>query len=206
MAFLRPRINLAVEGSTDETVVTRILQHTGLTCGPVRGLQGKHYLIERLPKYNQAARFANWLAVVDLDQDADCAPEYIQQILPNQSEGMLLRIPVRAIEAWLLADRERLAAFLRISVDNIPRNPDLETNPKATFINLARRCRQTALREDIVPRSGIKARVGPGYSTRIQEFVEQSNHRWRPEVAAENSDSLKRCINALQNWKLIEPS
>jgi hypothetical protein len=116
---------------------------------------------------------------------------------------MLLRIPVRAIEAWLMGDRERLAGFLNISVDLIPLNPDIETNPKTTLINLARRCRKTALREDIVPRAGSGAPVGPGYTGRIQEFVLQSKHRWRPEVAAESSDSLKRCIKALQNWKLI---
>lgn len=116
---------------------------------------------------------------------------------------MLLRIPVRAIEAWLLADRERLAAFLGISVAIVSLNPELEADPKATLINLARRCRQTALREDIVPRPGSGAPVGPVYTGRIQQFVTGSKHRWRPEVAAEHSDSLRRCIDSLRNWKLI---
>jgi len=206
MSFPPPPVHIAVEGITDQAVIARVLHYIGLTPGLMRGLRGKAYLLQQLSKYNAAARFANWFAVVDLDQDADCAPDYIRQILPKQSEGMLLRIPVRAIEAWLMADRERLAAFLNISIDHVPQNPDLESNPKTAFVNLARRCRQTALREDIVPRPGSGAQVGPGYAGRIQEFVSQSPHRWRPEIAAENSDSLKRCINALQNWKLIEPS
>jgi hypothetical protein len=198
-----PFINIAVEGVTDETVVTRILQHIGLTPGLVRGRRGKADLLKLLPNYNQAASFANWLVVIDLDQDADCAPIYQQTILPNPSRGMMLRVAVREIEAWLLADREHLAAFLGIAVENVPANPDAEIDPKNTLISLARRCRKTALREDIVPREGSGAKVGPGYVSRILEFILQSEHRWRPEVAAEHSDSLRRCIEALQNWDTI---
>ena len=196
-------VHIAVEGLTDEYIIRRILQFVGLTCGYVRGREGKPSLFKDLLKYNQAARFANWLVVLDLDEDAECAPTYVQHILPEPSEGMLLRIPVRAIEAWILADRERIAEFLGIAVQNISLNPDTEINPKVTLINLARRCNKTALKEDIVPPLNSGAKVGPGYTSRIQEFVEQSQHRWRPEIAMENSDSLRRCILALQNWKMI---
>ncbi len=196
-------INVAVEGLADEIIVERILEFAGLTMGLVRGRNGKKHLLDQLSKYNQAARFANWLVVIDLDDDAACAPEYVRIILPNPSQGMLLRVAVRAIESWLLADRERLAGFLGISADPIPDNPDLEPHPKATLVGLARRCRKTALREDLVPRPGSGAAVGPGYTGRIREFVTVSEHRWRPEVAAEHSDSLRRCIAALQNWNMI---
>lgn len=198
------RINIAVEGFTDEIVVRQLLSYVGLECGLVRGRNGKADLIKQISNYNQAARFARWLVVVDLDQDEDCAPAYIQILLPNPSQGMLLRIPVRAVEAWLMADRDRLAAYLGIAIENIPINPDQELNPKMIFISLAKRSRRTSLREDMVPRIGSGARVGPGYPSRIQEFVAQSRHRWRPEVAAEHSDSLKRCIQALERWKLAD--
>lgn len=196
-------VHIAVEGLTDEYVVRRVLQFVSLNCGYVRGREGKPRLIANLQKYNQAARFANWLVLLDLDQDADCAPTYVQSLLPKRSEGILLRIPMRAIEAWLLADRERIADFLGIAIENVPLNPDAEANPKATLVNLARRRRKTTLRDDIVPRPNSGASVGPGYASRILEFVEQSENRWRPDVAMENSDSLRRCIAALQNWKLI---
>lgn len=195
------RINIAVEGFTDETVIRRLLTYAGLECGLVRGRNGKADLVRQIGNYNQAAKFARWLVVIDLDQDEDCAPAYIQILLPNPSQGMLLRIPVRAVEAWLMADRESLAAYLGIAVENVPVNPEDESDPKTTFIALARRSRRTSLREDIVPRISSGARVGPGYSSRIQEFVEQSRHRWRPEIAAEHSDSLRRCIQALERWK-----
>lgn len=195
--------HIAVEGSTDEYVVRSIFRHVGIKCGYVRGLKGKAHLRAQLPKYNEAAQFANWLAVVDLDQDADCAPNYFKAILPAPSLGMLLRIPVRAIEAWLLADRVHLAKFLNIAVDTIPLSPDLESDPKVSFIALANRSRKTVIRQDIVPRPNSGAKVGPGYSSRILEFLHHPQYPWRPQVAAEHSESLKRCINALKNWKQI---
>jgi len=143
-----------------------------------------------------------WVVVLDLDQEP-CAVTYVKSLLPERAAGMILRIAVREIEAWLLADRERIAAFLHVAVANVPLNPDLEPDPKATLINLARRCRKKALRDDIVPRLNSGLKIGPGYAGRISEFVTKEEYRWRPEVAAEHSDSLKRCIRALKNWKVI---
>jgi hypothetical protein len=204
MISLQQVVNVAVEGFTDEIVVRRILDFVGLQCGLVRGKNGKASLLKQLGKYNQAAQYAKWLVVIDLDNDANCAPDYIQQLLPNPSTGMLLRIAVQEIEAWLLADRERLATFLGISIKHVPNEPDLETDPKVTLINLARRSRKTKLRDDIVPRQKNSHPIGPGYPGRILEFVEYSASRWRPDAAQENSDSLKRAITALQSWTMIE--
>ena len=193
------QINIAVEGYTDEIVVRSILDHIGLSCGLVRGKKGKIHLLNSLSKYNQAARFAKWLIVVDLDQDADCAPDYVISILSEVEDGLILRIAVRAIESWLLADREHLAKHLGIAIANVPLNPDAEDNPKNTLLALTRKSRRKALKEDIIPRLGSGARVGPGYAFRINEFVTQSNYQWRPDVAVSCSDSLRRCIGALQS-------
>lgn len=196
-------IYVAVEGITDEIVIRRLLEFVDLKCGLVRGKNGKASLLKDLDKFNQAAQYTNWLIALDLDHDADCAPNYTQTLIPNPSSGLLLRIAVREIEAWLLSDRESIAAFLGIAVANIPINPDLEDDPKLTLINLARRSRKTKLREDIVPRPNSGASVGIGYPNRIQEFVTISKNRWRPDVASANSDSLNRAIRALKNWKTI---
>jgi len=191
-------VSVLVEGITDEAVVRRILEHVGLTCGVVYGKGGKGALLGRLPNCNQAARFAPWLVVVDLDQDADCAPPFVRSVLPNPADGMHLRVAVRAIEAWLLADAERLAVFLGIRAALIPPNPDAEQDPKSTLINLARRSRRRIIREDIVPREGSGGRVGPGYAGRLIEFVAAAEHPWRPDIAARRSDSLRRCLETLQ--------
>ena len=191
-------VNVLVEGITDEAIVRRLLAYTDLACGTVYGKSGKGALLERLPNYNQAARFAPWLVVVDLDQDTECAPPFVCSILPDPAASMHFRVAVRAVEAWLLADAERLAAFLGIPVARIPANPDAEPDPKRTIVDLARRGRRRAIREDIVPREGSGSRVGPGYAGRLIQFVLTAEHPWRPNVAVQRSDSLRRCVEALQ--------
>lgn len=190
-------ISILVEGITDEVVAKRLIEHAGLALGAVYGGRGKPYLLQRLPAYNSAARFAPWVTVVDLDNDATCAPAFVAQTLPRQSDLMRLRVAVRAIESWLMADAEGLAAFLGVRTSDVPSNSDALTDPKTTLVNLARRSRRTAIRKDMVPRDGSGARVGPNYSGRIIEFVVGLNAPWRVDVAAEHSDSLRRCIAAL---------
>lgn len=194
-------VNLLVEGSTDEAIVRCILEHVGLTCGTAYGKMGKSDLLKRLPRYNQAAHFAPWLAVVDLDQEPECAPLLVQAALPDPAPGMKLRVAVHAIEAWLFADAERLSAFLSVPTARIPPDPDVVLDPKQFLVDLARRSRRRAIREDMVPRKGSGARVGPGYTGRLVEFVTAADARWRPEVAQEYSRSLRGCIKALQRFK-----
>jgi hypothetical protein len=200
-----PPVNVLVEGITDEAIVRRILAHVGLACGPVYGKRGKGYVLERLPSYNQAAHFAPWLVVVDLNHAAPCAPDFVQDKLPDPAGGMCFRLAVRAVEAWLLADAERLADFLSISFAKIPANPDAVADPKGALVDLARRSRSRAIREDIVPRPNSGSRLGPGYVGRIIEFVSTPHHQWRPDVAAGRSDSLRRCLEALTTLQTWEP-
>jgi hypothetical protein len=153
-------------------------------------LQGKDRLLKQLSAYNQAAKLAPWVVLVDLDRDGECAPSCCRKWLRRPAPGMCFRIVVRAVEAWLLADREELARFLGISVSPVPRQPETIDDPKQAMVGLARRSRKRKLREDIVPESGSGRAIGPRYSGRLIEFV---NGYWRPDVAARLSDSLRRC-------------
>ncbi len=114
---------------------------------------------------------------------------------------MCFRVAVHAVEAWLLADTERMAAFLGIPTERMPLNPDTVLDPKASLIDLARQSRRKVIRGDIVPREGSGSRVGPGYAGRLIEFVTATERSWRPDVAAERSDSLRRCMESLQTLK-----
>ena len=131
--------------------------------------------------------------------DEDCAPTYARNVLPTPAPGMTFRIAVRSVEAWLMADREGIATFLGIPKENFPVNPDLETNPKLFLVDLVRRkCRKKRMREDMIPTQTGKLKVGPLYATRIPEYAQ---FHWRPEIAAQHSDSLARCIRALESLK-----
>jgi hypothetical protein len=194
-----PTVSVSAEGIVDEAVLRRILEYVGLPCGVVYGKAGKEYILRRLPNYNQAAKYFPWL--VDLDQDADCAPDFAKQYLPAPADQMHFRVAVRAIESWLMGDAEHLAAFLAVPKAKVPVDPDTEIQPKVTLVNVARHSRRPAIRQDMVPREGSGSVVGPGYNGRLIEFVSGIEQRWRPEVAMQTSDSLKRCIKALETLK-----
>jgi len=110
---------------------------------------------------------------------------------------MLLRIAVRAVEAWLLGDAERIAEFIGVPKACVPRAPEQLEDPKTELLALARRSRSRAVREDMVPRLGLSARQGPAYTSRM---IEYSREFWRPEVAAEHCPSLAGCMEALTRW------
>jgi len=183
-------ISGAAEGPIDEAVLARLVDEAGGRVGSIYGKNGKANLRRVLGGYNNAARFSPWLILVDLDQDSECAPPLVAAWLPAPAPMMRLRVAVRGIEAWLLADRERLAAFLRVPAAQLPPDPDAVPDPKRLLVDLARRSRRRDIREDIVPRSGTGRAVGAAYSSRLIEFAATV---WRPEVAAGCSDSLRRC-------------
>jgi hypothetical protein len=190
----------AVEGDVDEAVLRRVLEHVGLSLGAVHGRAGKQKLLQHLSGYNNAARFAPWVALIDLDSDCPCAPPCVQEWLRMPSRLMCFRVAVRAVEAWLLADRERIASSLVISPRRVPVNPDGLPHPKTSLVNLARQSKSRAVREDFVPREGSGRSVGPLYTARLMAFVENHEAGWRPERAAAHSESLRRCIERLRSF------
>ena len=193
-------VTAAVEGDIDEAVVGRVLERTGFSLGRVHGRLGKARLLAALPGYNNAARYAPWMVLVDLDRDCDCAPNCVRQWLPVASQEMCFRAAVRAIEAWLLADTERMAEFLGVSENRMPRNPDELDDPKQALINLARNSRYSRVRLDLVPSVGSGRKVGPLYNARMVEFVEDRTDGWRVDEAANVSESLARWINRLGDF------
>lgn len=187
----------AVEGYLDEEVVRRLVKEAGGELGPVYGRQGKPYLRDRIGNFNMAAQTANslWFVLVDLDRDYICAPSLRQEWLPVPSRRLCLRVAVHAVEAWLMADCESFAAFLGIPESRVPRHPERLENPKRKIVDLARHSRKRFIREELVPDPQCGLQVGPGYTLRLREYVRDN---WRPSVAAERAESLRRALLALQ--------
>lgn len=188
----------AVEGVLDEAVLRRLAADAGIHMGVVFGRSGKPHLRDRIAGYNQAARFSPWIVLLDLDHDFDCAPSLCAEWLPNPTDHMRFRVAVREIESWLLADRAGIAAFLGVPMRMVPSAVDDLDDPKRTLVEIARNSRRRAIREDMVPRPGSGASIGPAYTSRLVEFVQMGKRgRWQPASAAESSPSLSRCIRAL---------
>jgi hypothetical protein len=188
-------ISAAVEGIVDESVVRRLVSYAGAIPGNIYGKNGKHNIRLRIQGYNNAAQRSPWIVLIDLDNDADCAPPLRARWLPHPAPLMCFRVAVREVEAWLLADRERIASFLAVRCNVIPGDPESLANAKEAVVNLARQSRRREIREDMVPRTGSGRIVGPAYSSRVIEFA--SSH-WRPDVASSHAKSLARAVACLR--------
>jgi len=188
-------VTIAVEGPTDTAVARRLIRHVGLSEGPVYEAGGKSKLDQKLQAYNNAARSAPWFVLRDLDQDAPCAPALVGRLLKAPARFMRLRIAIRQGESWLLADAERMAAFLHVQIEAVPSSPDTLPNAKQALVNLARTSRSREVRAGLVPAEGSTAFVGRQYTSMVSEFARE---HWRPGVAAKRSESLARCIRALR--------
>jgi hypothetical protein len=193
-----PVISSAVEGLVDEAVVKRLILESGGKPGPVFGKNGKSHLKKQINGFNQAARLSPWLILLDLNHEFDCAPPLKSDWLPRPSPLMCFRVAVREVEAWLLADRKRFASFFQIPLSIIPTDPESIDNPKELVVGLAGKSGNRAIRDDMIPRLSSGRSVGPGYISRLIEFVFDARKGWRPQHAACSSDSLKRCLNRLQ--------
>jgi hypothetical protein len=188
-------ITVVVEGPSDLAILKRLCRDAGLSISHQYGQQGKSRIDINLARYNHAARFSRWLVLRDLDHDAACAPELRRRLLPAPAAGMRLHIAVRAIEAWLLADAERIAEMLSVRRGLVPPDPDALDDPKKSMLDLARQSRRSEIRKAMLPAPGTTARVGRGYTTTLVEFA---TDRWRPQVAATRSASLARLLAFLK--------
>ena len=177
-------------------MLRRLVRFTGAEISSIYSVGGKQQLDLRLSGYNEAAKYSPWCALRDLDTDAACPVELRHRLLPEPAPNMCFRLVVRAVETWLLADRERLASFLSVSRALIPVSPEDIIDPKEFLVNLARKSNKGLVRDSLIPRPGSGRSVGVGYTTLM---IDYTRSKWRPDIAAEASDSLRRCISCLEN-------
>lgn len=194
-------MSIAVEGDVDESVARRIASSVGIEIGRVHGKYGKSFLEKKAQAYNNAARFAPWLLLVDLNHAYPCAPSLRRDWMPSSSPYMSFRVAVREIEAWIMADRERLAKFLQIPARLVPSDPEAIEHPKETLVQLAMQSRSRLIRQDMVPRPSGGRSVGPLYSTRLIEFVGNVESGWRLEAARAASRSCEMCVRDLEKLR-----
>ncbi len=186
-------ISAVVEGDVDAAVIRRLAQEAGLGIAEIHVKRGKANVRKRITSYNQAARHLPFVVLVDLDREYHCAPDLIADWLPHKEPRLCLRVAVRAVEAWLLADRERVARFLRVKQSRIPAAPEEIDDPKKALVDIANASSSQNLLTDLVPRPGSGRAVGPAYSSRLIDFINaQGEGVWRPAAAAETCTSLAR--------------
>lgn len=190
---------LLVEGSLDETVGRRIAEHVGWSVSTVYGKRGFSYIKEKISGFNLSAASMPILVLADMmDTRMDCPPSVVNAWLPQRDSRMLLRVVVREIESWLLADRSSVAKFLRVPADKVPAEPENLEDPKQVLINLARRSRSATIRRLLVPAHGSTATEGPAYTSEMQHFAQV---QWSIEEARRRSRSLDACLLAVSRLR-----
>ncbi|MDD3926266.1 MAG: hypothetical protein PHT33_06385 [bacterium] len=189
-------VDALVEGPTDEAVAKKLIAAYYHEYGTTYGKQGHGYLCKKASGFAVHAQYGNpILMLVDfMDTGYMCPGEVPAAWLPNPCEKLLLRVVVREIESWLLADAEGLAEYLGVSKVRIPSAPEILIDPKQTLINIARYSRKAYLRDAIVPKINCSANAGPEYVDAIKEFVYK---HWNIEAALNRSLSLSKCVKRL---------
>jgi hypothetical protein len=151
-------IAAAVEGETDLAALRRVLRDHSLVV-PDRLAQvrrGKYQLDRRIPAYNDAARIRPWIVLRDLDNEEDgCAMRLRRRLMTGiiRSPAFCLRVAVRSLESWLLADSESFSTFFSVSRKLVPSDPEALRNPKEELVNVCRRSRRRVVRERVAPGS-----------------------------------------------------
>lgn len=177
-----------VEGFLDERVLKVLWRQLGRNPDDllVRNAAGSPFwgLAQR---YNQAGGHRLVLGLADLEQEP-CASDVLRRRVPGRSAGFKLRLAVRMVESWLIADRDALALYLGVGVRVLPRDPDNEPHPKRRIVDIARRSRKRSIRDRLVPES-TGALVGAEYTPAMAEFVDRY---WDSSRARRVSPSLDR--------------
>lgn len=192
-------VGLVFEDALQEAVLEKILNHFGdrywITSKDRRG--GRSRIQNKIKDYNQAAKYSRYIVLIDLDTN-ECAPSLITEWLGDQvlEEKILIRVAVRSVESWLMADGINLAEFLRVNRSKFNQNPDDLVRPKVFLIDAARRSRNRTIREGIVPPNQFR-QIGPNYNALLTEFVQDC---WNVEEAIRNSESLSRFVKRLKTF------
>ena len=192
---------LAVEDKLSEAVSTKILEDLGINISQRLGLKGKGYLQSKAPSLNQTAKGFPVFMLTDQDAPSQCPPQLVQAWTKEERNSkFFLRVAVMEVESWIMADRRGFADFLSIPLNRIPEDTDVITQPKEFLVSLARLSKKTRLRQEIVPLPGATSKVGPGYNSRLGEFV---HSRWSVNRAASVSVSLQRTLVQLRAFDLV---
>jgi hypothetical protein len=171
---------------------------------------GKSKLLGNLKKYNDATEnlsrvFLNdyssfyCFLLTDLDEEK-CAPILISKWFTFlRHERLILRVAVREIESWLLADRKNFSDYFSISLNKIPHNPDCVSNPKGLILNLmVNYSVNKIIKEQMVRIERSNYFIGRGYNDEMTNYIFR---KWNFKEAIKNSDSLRKLVEKLAALK-----
>ena len=214
-------VTIVPEGPLEEYALRRIIAHTPPNFKIYRSLlrrtnpnrrtspnhcqttaAGRDSLRLNIHGYLNAAKKAGRAQIVlcDLERDYPCAPKLLEDwnLAGKMPDNFIFNVAVRSTEAWLLADKEKIASFLYVSEARIPAKPDELEHPKNMLTNIAAKSRSSIIRAAFKPKTN--GQVGSEYLTYMVDYIQ--NH-WRIDNAAEASPSLSRVLERLRHLEQL---
>ncbi len=199
MSCMKRDVLLVVEDELSGIVLRKLVEESAnrLFVYSVLTMGGFGKIKTGIQRFKNASNVMPHIVLTDLDT-RDCAPSLLEDWgVGTDIRNILFRVAVREVEAWLLADREGIAKYLKLPLAKTPQHPEQEIDPKQSLFSLVRKCKKRRLVEELVPATGSSASVGPLYNTRMGDFVRDI---WNIQRAVENSDSLSRTVNRIASF------
>lgn len=183
---------VATEDELSEAVAIRLLAEAGVQSEMTRLMRknGNGYLKKRLDQCNKSAASGfKVFMLTDLDNGA-CAADLVQKWFGRRSRerNFLLRVAVREVEAWLMADREAFAKFIGVSVAKVSREVEVLADPKRELLTIAKSGKRR-IRKALRSEAKSIAVQAPEYNDTLIKFVRSD---WSTERASAQAQSLAR--------------
>ena len=182
-------IAIATEDQLSEAIALRLIADisTPHLVQHKLGRRGNGYLKSKMDNWYQMAQQQVMLVLTDLDR-ADCLVEFRDKWLASEPpDSLLLRIAVREVESWVLADHVAMRELIGAK-GVLPVAPDELPDPKQALLRLAKGAPKQ-VRNDLLKTIDGHLSPGLGYNARLSEWV---NSVWNPQRAAVRSPSLAR--------------
>lgn len=191
-------IRLAVEDALSESVLRRALSERPIqyAIGAVYRRGGFGSLKRQTPGFNSAAKACPFLLLTDLDT-YDRPPDLIQDWLGHPPHPhFLLRVAVREVESWLLADMGELAQYLGLKKPVKVAPQEIASDPKAALLRLALGARPRIMHDALVWQDKKSGQLfqGPDDNGTLAGFVVK---HWDTGRARKRCPSLERFFVAL---------
>lgn len=185
-------IDYCGEGPVDAAVARCLIAAAGGREGTdyvtLRGPRGKDALDPRIEGLIIAAKYGRRVLVLrDLDAEP-CAGPVVRRLAPSPPSTFCLRLAVRAVEAWLLADHDGMARGLKVSKAGLPPLPETLTDPKGELRRIGQGSRDSEVRRQC---TASPQGFGALTSSLAAEF-------WDPQRAATRAPSLARALARLR--------
>ncbi len=190
---------LVVEDAPSEAVLRRLVSLAGhtLKVTTVFRAGGFGQIKSRIANFRNACHVVPHIVMTDLDT-YPCVPDLLKDWkIGKLPDRMLMRVAVREVESWLLADRDGIAKLIQVPAVKIPAYPDELPDPKQVLLNLARKSKSRRFASEFVPADGSKAKHGPLYNQHLTAFADKL---WDSRHAELASPSLKRAIHRIKEF------